>query len=39
MADLNMTNVIQFTPRKNLTSQENLAAFIAMARDHLPEVA
>lgn len=36
MADPNMTNVIQFTPRKDLSAQENLAAFISMARDHLP---
>jgi hypothetical protein len=36
MADLNMNNVIQFTPRKDLSAQENLAAFIGMARDYLP---
>jgi hypothetical protein len=35
MTDLHMTNVIQFTPRKDLTAQDNLAAFIVVARDHL----
>lgn len=36
MTDPNMTNVIQFIARKDLTTQENLDAFIALARDHLP---
>lgn len=35
MADLNLPNVIQFTPQKDLSAQENLDAFIAVARDHL----
>lgn len=36
MADIDITNVVQFTPRKDLSAQRNLEAFIAMARDHLP---
>jgi hypothetical protein len=35
MVDLSMSNVIQFVPRKDLTAQENLDAFITLARDHL----
>ncbi|OWY29023.1 integrase [Herbaspirillum robiniae] len=31
-----MMNVIQFIPRKDLAAQENLDAFIALARDRLP---
>jgi hypothetical protein len=36
MADMDVTNVIQFTPRKDLSAQQNLEAFIAIARDHIP---
>lgn len=31
-----MTKIIHFTPRKDLSAQKNLEAFIAMARDHIP---
>lgn len=35
MTDMSKSHVIQFTPRKDLSAKENLAAFIAMARDRL----
>ena len=36
MAEMDVTNIIQFTPRKDLSAQRNLEEFIAMARDHIP---
>lgn len=36
MAEMDMTNIIQFTARKDLSAQRNLQEFIAMARDHIP---
>ena len=33
---MDVTNIIQFTPRKDLSAQRNLEEFIAMARDHIP---
>jgi hypothetical protein len=36
MTDPNMRNVVQFIPRKDLTAQENLDAFVTLARDLLP---
>lgn len=36
MAEMHVTNIIQFTPRKDLTAQRNLEEFITMARDHIP---
>jgi hypothetical protein len=36
MAEMDMTNIIQFTPRKDLSAQRNLEEFIATARDHIP---
>ena len=36
MGEMDMTNIIQFTPRKDLSAQRNLEEFIAMARDHIP---
>jgi hypothetical protein len=31
-----MTKIIQFIPRKDLSAQRNLEAFIELARDHIP---
>lgn len=31
-----MTNIIQFTPRKELSAKQNLEAFIEIARNHIP---
>jgi hypothetical protein len=36
MAEIDLTNIIQFTARKDLSAQRNLEEFIAMARDHIP---
>lgn len=36
MAEVEMSNIIQFTPRKDLSAKRNLEEFIAMARDHIP---
>lgn len=31
-----MARIVQFIPRKDLSAQQNLEAFIAIARDHIP---
>ena len=36
MAHMHMPNIIQFTPRKDLSAQRNLEGFIDMARNHIP---
>ena len=36
MAEMDVTNIIQFTPRKDLSAQRNLEEFIAISRDHIP---
>jgi hypothetical protein len=35
MAKVDVTNIIQFTPQKDLSAQRNLEEFIATARDHI----
>lgn len=36
MAELDVTNIIHFNARKDLSAKRNLEEFIAIARDHIP---